>query len=96
MIARRLSILVIAAGVVAMTVWFWQDDLVTIGVLLAVDLFLGFLLLSGWRQLTQQARDQESIAAHRAAQRAHASEVQRENRRDVATPMPPATDDAHD
>jgi len=96
MIVRRMSILVIAAGVVAMTVWFWQDDPFTIGVLLVVALFLGFLLLSGWRQLAQQARDQESIAVHRAAQRAQASEVPRENRRQVATPMPPAADDEHE
>ena len=96
MFMRRMAILAVGVGVVLMTVWFWQQDPFTVGVLLVVDLILGFLLLSGWRQLGQQERDGERIAEHRASQRRHAADVPREGRREVATSLPPTSDEDDD
>ena len=96
MLVRRIAIVGVAVAVVAMTTFFWQNDFFTAGVLLAVDLSLGFLLLSGWRQLAQRERDERRIAGHRESQRRQAALSPREDRRAVATPLPPASDDDDD
>ena len=87
MFARRIAIIGVVVVVVAMTVFFWQSDLFTAGVLLAVDLLIGLLLLAVWRQLAQRERD-----ARRITERRYASESPREDRRSVATRLPPASD----
>jgi len=96
MFVRRVAIVGVAVAVVAMTTFFWQSDFFTAGVLLAVDLLLGFLLLSGWRQLAQRERDAQRIAEHRESQRRQAAESPREDRRTVATQLPAASADDDD
>lgn len=93
MLVRRIGILVIAAGIVGMTVFFWDNDPFTAAILIIVDLLLGFLLLSGWRQLAQQERDAQRIAEHKESQKRMAADMPREDRREVSTPLPPASDD---
>ena len=92
MFARRIAIIGVVVVVVAMTVFFWQSDLFTAGVLLAVDLLLGLLLLAVWRQLAQRERDARRITHRREPQRRYASESPREDRRSVATRLPLAAD----
>lgn len=86
-------ILVLVAAVAAMTVWFWDGNPFSAGVLLAVVAVLGFLLLAGWRQAEQRRRDAEEIRMRQESQRRHAAQMPREDRRAIARPLPPAEDE---
>ena len=76
-----------------MTVWFWDGNLFSAVILLGAVAFLAFLLLAGWRLVNQRALDRDEIQMRRASQRWQALDLQREDRREIASPLPPADDD---